>query len=1224
MTIPANATKLKPIEKSVVLKAATEYFNGDELAASVWMEKYALKDNLGNIYERTPDDMHDRICSELYRIECNYPNPMPYSRIVRLIKGFKYLIPQGSPMAGIGNDMQLSSLSNCFVIGDLSDSYGGIAKIDEEQVQLMKRRGGVGHDLSHLRPKNTPVNNSALASTGIVPYMERYSNSTREVAQNGRRGALMLTISIKHPDALDFIDAKLDTTKITGANVSVKITDEFMDAVINNRPFIQQWPIDASNPQITRTIDAAATWKKITDNAWKSAEPGVLFWDTIINESVADCYSGDGFNTVSTNPCFTGDMKLLTADGYKTFRELWVEQGMIEHIDVGGTKSKVINSKGIVDATAVYRTSESNDVFEVTLKNKQSLKVTGNHKWIIIRDGKEVRVQTSDLKVGDRVPLYKANGGYTWGDYDDESYALLAGYLIADGSICDVKNGYVRAIIRLWNGDIESVGDDLQKCMLDIYERETLSTNQNPEYSLDSKTLDGFDYDRSQMCSTVLGRMLIKDGLSVGDKHRIPNSIWSANEATVAAFLRGLFSGDGHVEANYIRKCLSIRLSQSNLGMLRDVQLLLGYFGIKSSVSTMKPAGKKMMNDGKGGMKEYNAKESYRLIIGGRSNCEKYMERVGFLQSHKNDKANDWLHKHPGSNNSAIKYVTLIKSIEYAGQEETFCITEHDSNEVVVNGVRMGNCGEIPLSPYDSCRLMAINLYSYVKDPFTDQARFDMDAFIADVTASQRLMDDMVDLEIEKIERIIAKIKSDPEPYKTKQTELDLWHKILDSCVTGRRTGLGITAEGDMLAALGIRYGSERAIDVCTQIHQELALAAYTSSSILAKERGAFEVYNSDKEHGNPFIDRLTNSDEILADMLAEHGRRNISLLTIAPTGTTSMMAQTSSGIEPAFMISYRRRRKINPGQSTENVCFIDEVGDRWEEYNVFHHKFLDWARINGEDMDNLERCSTDELSAIIERSPYHMATANNIDWVNKVKMQGSIQKWIDHSISVTVNVPAATTKQMVNDIYVAAWRAGCKGCTIYRDGSRSGVLISSDSGDASTLQSLPAKRPEAIDGKILRYQNGPEKWVAFIGLQDGIPYEVFTGPLSEIELPDDVFEGKILKVKPEEGNNVYPFVYNGGTVPDLSVAFNDEYWNYARLVSGILRHGMSLPYVIKIIDGLRMDGGITSWKHGVVRALKQFVQDGAASGDSCPECSDDLVYREGCISCVGCGYSKC
>lgn len=849
MTVKNIVTEPKKGEKTYsqedAFKASQKYFKGDDLAARVWVNKYALKDSFGHLYELTPDDMHRRLASEIARIEKHYQNPMTEDEIFALLKDFKYIVPQGGPMTGIGNDYQIASLSNCFVIGNEgnSDSYGGILKVDQEQVQLMKRRGGVGHDLSHIRPKGSPVKNSALTSTGIVPFMERYSNSTREVAQDGRRGALMLSVSIKHPDAESFIDAKLEQGKVTGANVSVKIHDDFMQAVELGDKYQAQYPIDSKNPKYIKEVDATGLWKKIVHNAWQSAEPGILFWDTIIKESVPDCYADLGYKTVSTNPC-----------------------------------------------------------------------------------------------------------------------------------------------------------------------------------------------------------------------------------------------------------------------------------------------------------------------------------------------------------------------------------------------------GEIPLCPYDSCRLIAVNLNSYVENPFTPEAKFDFDLFKKHIGYAQRMMDDIIDLELEKIDGIIAKIDEDPENEDIKHIERSMWIKIQTKAKEGRRTGVGITAEGDMLASLGLRYGSEAATDFSEEIHRTVALEAYRSSVNMAKERGPFAIYSAEREKNNPMIKRLRAQDEQMYQDMVKYGRRNIALLTIAPTGTTSLMTQTTSGIEPVFMPVYKRRRKVNPNDKNVKVDFVDEVGDSWEEYIVFHHQFKKWMEINGYNTN--KNYSQEALDDLIAKSPYYKATSNDVDWMNKVKMQGKIQKWVDHSISVTINLPADADEELVGKLYFEAWKSGCKGVTVYRDGSRSGVLVSHK--QEETKESIfPTKRPVELEADVVRFQNTKDKWVAFIGTIDGRPYEIFTG-LSDDEdgilLPRSITSGKIIKNIEPDGSKRYDFQYTNKrgyktTIEGLSFKFNPVFWNYAKLISGILRHGMPIHKVVDTVTSLQFDNDtINSWKAGVARALKKYIPDGtAAEGAVCEECgSNNVIYQEGCLTCPDCGSSKC
>ena len=831
------------------LKASTEYFKGDELAAKVWVNKYALKDSFGTIYEKTPDDMHWRLANEIARIENKYPNALTADQLFDLFRNFKYIVPQGSPMTGIGNHFQVASLSNCFVIGcdGKADSYGAIIKIDEEQVQLMKRRGGVGHDLSHIRPSGSPVKNSALTSTGLVPFMERYSNSTREVAQDGRRGALMLSVSIKHPDSESFIDAKMEQGKVTGANVSVKVHDDFMQAVIDGKPYVQQYPIDCAEPTYTKEINANDLWKKIVHNAWKSAEPGVLFWDTITRESLPDCYADLGYRTVSTNPC-----------------------------------------------------------------------------------------------------------------------------------------------------------------------------------------------------------------------------------------------------------------------------------------------------------------------------------------------------------------------------------------------------GEIPLCPYDSCRLLAINLYSYVENPFTPAAKFNFDLFVEHAKLAQKIMDDIIDLEMEKIDLILQKIDSDPESDAIKLTERELWLKIKDKTVNGRRTGVGITAEGDMIAAMNLRYGTKEATDFSELVHKTLALACYRSSVEMAKDRGHFKVFDAKREENNPFMMRIKEADpQLYADMV-QYGRRNIACLTIAPTGTTSMMTQTTSGIEPVFLPVYKRRRKVNPNDAKARVDLVDEVGDSFEEYTVFHHKFITWMEANG--YDTTKNYTQEEIDELVAKSPYYKATSNDVDWLEKVHMQGRIQKWVDHSISVTINLPADVSEDLVNELYKEAWRAGCKGCTVYRDGSRTGVLVSNKKEEkpapCNCYPEITPKRPQELECEVVRFQNNKEKWIALVGLLNGRPYEIFTGLADDedgLMLPKSVNKGKIIRNLHEEtGVKTYDFQFTNKygykiTIEGISHKFNPEFWNYAKLISGVLRYGMPIDQVVRLVGALQLNNeSINNWKNGVERALKKYIPDGSETGQKCPHCGEVLTFTEGCMKCNNCGFSKC
>jgi ribonucleotide reductase alpha subunit len=971
-------SEVKIYNRDEVYKSTIKYFDNDELATNSWINKYCLKDSEGNFYELNPDDMHNRLASEIHRIEKKYPKPLNQDVIFNLIKDFKYIIPQGGPMSGIGNNKQVSSLSNCFVIGNEYDSYGGIFRVDEQQVQLMKRRGGVGHDLSHIRPEGSSVKNSALTSTGIVPFMERYSNSTREVAQDGRRGALMLSLSIKHPDSEKFIDAKLIEGKVTGANISVKLTDDFVNAVLEDKPYIQQYPIDSDHPTLKKEIDPKRLWDKIIHNAWKSAEPGVLFWDQIIRESPADCYSKQGFKTISTNPCFPDYLQVLS------------------------------KSKGLI-----------------TIK---------------------------DLEIG------------------DEIYSM---------------EGWTKVINKFSTG-IKFVN----------------------EYH------------------TIIG---------------------------------------------------SIPLTEDHL------------------VLTNKGSEKIPIKDAK--QLEY------------------------FYTSNGDDLNID--------NRDIIRVIPL-------GEMEVWDITvDNNSHSFMGNYFNISNCGEIPLSFGDSCRLLSINLLSYVKSPFTKNAKFDEELFKEHVKYAQRISDDIIDLEIEKIDRILEKIKSDPEPKTIKFPEIELWEKIKESAINGRRIGLGITAEGDMLAALGLRYGSDESIEFSKKVHKIIATYSYISSVELAKDREPFKVWDSELEKNNPFIKRvLLENDEVPKEIINQYyktGRRNISCLTIAPTGTVSIMTQTSSGIEPTFGVRYIRKRKINPNDKGVNVDEIerDEQGDAWEKYTVYHHGFIKWAKINKQDLNDI---SNEEYEKIYESSPYYKATSSDVDWVAKVKMQGEIQKWVDHSISVTVNLPENITEEIVSKVYMTAWQCGCKGITVYREGSRQGVLttMNKKNSDESKETTAP-KRPKVLECDVIKFNNKGEKWVGIMGVLNGRPYELFTGKSDSFNIPDKIDIGHVIRVKDDDRSR-YDFQYTDKdgykvTMEGLNRAFSSEYWNYGRLISGILRHGMPLKYVYDIVDSLKMDEteDVFTWKSGVKRLIKKYIKDGTKTKEICPNCGADVIFSEGCKKCSNnCGWNKC
>ena len=1209
---------MEKITNQQAYEETLHYFKGDDLAARVWVTKYALKDSDGNIYEKTPDDMHHRIASEIARIEKKYPNPLSEAEIFDLIKDFKYIIPQGSPMTGIGNNFQIASLSNCFVIGNgtNSDSYGSIMKIDEEQVQLMKRRGGVGHDLSYIRPKGSAVKNSALTSTGLAPFMERYSNSTREVAQDGRRGALMLSVSINHPDSEDFINAKLEQGKVTGANISVKIDDEFMKAVKTNSEYQQKYPIYSKNPKYTKTIFADEIWKKIVHNAWKSAEPGILFWDTIIRESIPDCYADLGFETVSTNPCLTGDTWIMTKNGAKRIYDLvgkkyfaWVDGNLFPSTDEGFFKTGF------------------KPIFEITTKRGLKLKGTDNHLIKKLNSKKRQEktfdwIELGNLKKGDKISI---NNNRNVKNFDGDfklnfEKGWLVGNLLGDGTF----DGNT-AILRFWGENNAQMKEIAVKYLENnVKHRSDLgSGNDKKIISIKSKGLyelcEEINFDKSKKISDAI-------------------------EKTDYQFYRGFFSGwfdaDGTV-LNNTEKGISVRLSSSDLYNLEIAQRMLLRLGIFSTVSKLRrESQEKLLPDGKGGLKSYKIKDQHELIIS-KDNVLIFRDLINFKDEFKKSKLETAIASLNKRGLYKETFLDEVLDIKYCGEEEVFDCQIMGANEFDANGINVHNCGEIPLCPYDSCRLIAINLYSYVENPFTKKAKFNFELFKKHAGFAQRMMDDIIDLEMEKIDAILAKIEKDPENEEIKHTEKQLWEKIRKKTLQGRRTGVGITAEGDMLAALNLRYGSKEANEFSVEVHKTLALSAYRSSVEMAKERGAFEVFNAEKEKNNPFILRLKEADENLYQDMVKYGRRNIALLTIAPTGSTSLMSQTTSGIEPVFLPVYKRRRKVNPNDKDVRVDFVDEVGDSWEEYIVFHHHFKTWMEVNGYDIS--KNYSNEEIQDLIEKSPYYKATSNDIDWLSKVEMQGAIQKWVDHSISVTINIPNEATEELVNQLYIKAWEVGCKGVTVYRDGSRSGVLVAADDKKeekdeeeaTSSLEAFPTKRPQILEADVVRFQNNKEKWIAFVGLVNGRPYEIFTGLADDEEgimLPRWVNEGLIIKNRDENGVSRYDFQFKNlrgykTTIEGLSHKFNPEFWNYAKLISGTLRHGMPIENVVELINRLELDSeSINTWKAGVARALKRYIPDGTeVDGHKCSNCgSDQVVYQEGCLICKNCGNSKC
>lgn len=1206
----------KKINKEVVLKEAIKYFNGDEMSADVWIRKYALKDVDGNLYELTPEDMHNRLADEFHRIENKYGSPLNRQEIYDVIKDFKYIIPQGSPMAGIGNDFQFTSLSNCFVIGNKTDadSYGGILKLDQELVQLQKRRAGVGIDLSFLRPEGSVVKNSAMTSTGVVPFMERFSNSTREVAQGGRRGALMESISIKHPDAEKFIDAKMKDGKVTGANVSIKITDEFMDCVLNNKNFKQQFPIDSDNPHIVQEVDAKKLWDKIIENAWSSAEPGLLYWDTVIRESVADCYAADGFRTVSTNPCLTSDVNVMT------------DKGLVKIYDLIGKKFNVWVNGNLFSSSeeGFFMTGVNKEVFEIKTKKGFKIKSTDNHKFKKVikkdRDIKEFEwCELKDLKVGDLLNLNN-NRSVKWDGDGNFEVGWLIGSLLGDGTF----EGET-AILQYW-GELKN---EMKNIAIDFIVK-------NLKFAKDLG--ESKKEDKEEKVFTRIESVSLKNISEIfgvcRDKTIKEDNIISSSSEFYKGFLSGWFDADGTVNGN-VEKGINLRLSSSVLENLYIAQKMLLSIGIVSTVyENRRVESKKDMPDGKGGLKEYNIKPQHELVIS-KDNVYIFKEEVNFLDKIKREK----LEKSIENLKRGLykeKFVDKIDSITFLGLENVYDCQIPGANEFEGNGISSHNCGEIPLCPHDSCRLLAINLYSYVENPFTDKAYFDFELFKKHVRIAQRLMDDLVDLELEKIDGILNKIESDPEDVNIKRVEHEMWEAIKEKAEVGRRTGLGITGEGDMLAALNLIYGSDESIDFSESVHKTLKLEAYRSSVEMAQERGGFKLYDTEKEKNNPFIQRIESEDPGLYGEMCKFGRRNISLLTIAPTGSVSMMTRTTGGIEPLFMPVYKRRRKINPQEKDTRVDFIDKQGDSWQEYNVFHYKFEDWLDINGYDVESVKGMNEKQVSDIVKKSPYYKATAQDIDWVKKVELQGRIQKHVDHSISVTVNLPSDIDKEMVAKVYEIGWKSGCKGITVYRDGCRDGVLVSKSSKDKKVVmgENNAPKRPKVVNADVMKFQNNFEKWVAVIGKieinGEEVPYEIFTGKLDSFPIPSYVEHGQIIKKKMENGS-VYDFKYYDKDnfeviMSGLSRSFNKEFWNYAKLISGLLRHGMPMHHIANVVKGLSLeDGNLNTWKNGVVRILNRYVKDGTRSLNTCEYCGAQLVYSEGCLKCESCKkYSKC
>ena len=1252
-----------------VYKQTLEYFKGDELATNVWISKYCLKEvpnetkpgehvGLDKIlyYELSPKDMFNRLTSELYRTGLKYNNPLTYDEIYELLNDFKYVVPQGRPMAGIGNDNDITSISNCFVVSyPNQDSYGTICRVDQEIAQISKRGGGVGTDLSSYRPSNSKVKNAAMTTTGPVEICaNRYSATIREVGQCGRRGALMLSMDIDHKDAENFIDAKMEDGKITGANISVKIKNDWLNSFIDNE-----------NPN----KENERLWNKIIHNAWAKAEPGVLFWDTIINESVPDCYSDFGFKTLSTNPCFPGSEYLLTEKGYVKFNDLYkkgeenivLTDNRVSYIPETENERpdnwKIDNSKtgtSFRNASHVFLTKKNAEILELKFSNGIRLKCTPDHH---IATSDRGMIEAKDLTLDDKIlisiPEMNESIVGKLPTSKDEIISFIIGLITGDGTFSKSKKS---VMIDFWGEDKERMLNITLKLIDELYLmvgelKNSKNVNLSKYYISKSEK-----NNKVRIQSSWLFKVL-KDqySFSYENKFEIPEFIINNSRTSIGKFyLAGFYYCDGSIQKTRLNE-YSVRLSQSNENLLRQVQLVLGSNGILSSCYKRRDEHKKLLSDGKGGKKLYNCKAQFELISNG-DNVIAFIEKIGFFGDLK--KENKFTGR--GRNHKINQYTRLV-SITKCENEDVYCIKEPITRSIIVNGCTTRRCGEIPLSNKDSCRLMLLNLYSYVKNPFSDEAVFDYKLLRDHSRKIMKIMDNMIDLEIEKIDKIIEKIESDPEDESTKKIELDLWKEIKRIGESGRRSGIGVTAEGDMLAALGFKYGTPQATEFAASIHKLISTNVYIGSCDLVQkdERLKFECFNWELEKNNPFINRLISSNDEDSLELREKivkGRRNIACLTIPPAGSTSIMTQTTSGVEPLFMPYYSRKRKIDKNPNIK-PDFIDGTGDWFQTYFVIHHKFVVWyantRNLSIEESNNiLSTMKIDELNSLFEKSPYFGATSRDVDWVEKVKMQGAIQKWIDHSISATTNIPSDTSEDIVKQIYETSWRCGCKGMTIYRDGCRDGVLNVANENknneptkhNESTKDNVdfPEKRPKSIQGKVVRFNNSGEKWVSVVGIINNKPYEIFTGLLDKLNIPQYVEDGFIIKNKEiklvidDNGNEIekltsrYDFQYknkNGEIVTSigLSEIFNEEYWNYAKLISATLRNNMPIEYVVKMISSLNLrTQSINSWKNGVTRTLKKFIKDGTSVGEKCPECGGNLIRISGCVSCQDCAWSKC
>lgn len=1177
-----------------VREATLQYFAGDELATNVWMTKYALKNKQDEFEERSPGDMHDRLAKEFARIEQKYPNPLSYEEIRPLFDQFKYIVPQGSPMFGIGNNHTIQSLGNCFVVQAPYDSYGGILKSDQELAQLMKRRAGVGLDISTIRPQGRPTSNAARTTDGIGVFMERFSNTCREVAQNGRRGALMLTLSVHHPEIETFINIKRDLTKVTGANISIRLSDEFMKAVQEGEEYELRWPVDSKEPEISNKVDAGKIWEQIIDSAWASAEPGLLFWDKVKNYSPSHCYGEkDGrFLNVSTNPCLTEDTWILTAHGERQIKDL-----------VGRQFEAIVDGKSYLSTEQGFWKTGNKDVLLVETKEGYKVKSTSNHKFLTTNGW----VEAEDLKSGDSLVLSKNNCQPWNGGEGTFEEGWLIGELVGDG--CYNKNSY-GAQLSFW-------GDSREE----MYHRavsyiQNLSFNSRSDFGTRDCTKNPVVVNSSAL--TKLAERYVAD-----QTKELKDEVFKESYDFIRGFIRGLFDADGSVQGN-LKKGVSVRLAQSNLQLLEQVQRMLINLGINSRIyANRRDEGERLLPDGCGGQKEYYCQADHELVVS-KENIETFYHLIGFGESTKFKRLQTIIDSR-SRNPYKDKFVATVANIQPIGRYDVFDCTIPTIHRFSANGVIVHNCGEIPMGQ-DSCRLMLLNLASYVDNAFLDNASFDYELFFAHASIAQRLMDDLIDLELEKIDKIIHKIESDPEPEEVKRSEMELWKSMKETCEMGRRTGLGITGLGDALAMLGITYGSDKSIEVTDKIYMNLASAAYLSSINLASERGSFPLY--DPEIRDEFTEHLFEADSEYSHLLkaqhGKHGRRNIACLTTAPAGSVSILTQTTSGCEPAYMLGYKRRRKVT---HDEEFDFVDDLGDKWKEFMVYHHNYKKWMETVS--VGEGETMSEEKL---VSMSPYCGATANEVDWVASVRLQAAAQKWVDHAISKTCNLPNSATRELVSDVYMEAWKSGCKGFTVYRDGSRSGVLVSNDTTEDTDVfpdNSAPV-RPDELPCEIHHSTIKGEKWTIFVGLLDGKPYEVFGGKADKIELPRKYSEGRVRKHPRKTKNSIYDLTIGDDeplVIKNVVEQFdNPNYGTHTRLVSLALRHGASVEYVVSQLQKDKYSD-MFGFSRVLARVLKKYVPDGTTpTGEKvCSSCeTESLIYQDGCVQCANCGWSKC